>query len=182
MKKLLKNISLVASTSILLAACASTPTQYYKLPNSTQKVNQQLNKPAIQMQVVLADYLQSSSIVYELAPNTIQFTSNNIWAESIQTALQNNLQNKLNQYSAQNRYTGNDNQSNQKLTIYIQNFYGSYTGHVVVDGFAHWQLNGKIVKSYNFSIKEAQNGDGYQPMLNAMDNALTQVANELLTY
>ncbi len=174
----MKKFIIASCVALLLSACANTPTQYYRLPDSVLKTNTELQKPAIDTKVTLASYLNSSSMVYEVAPQQVQFTQNNIWAEDLQSALQNNLLNKLNQQSRHQRYVL-PNGATEKLNINIQSFYGSYTGDVVVEGYAQWLKGNQIVRSRNFSVRTEQQGSGYPAMLEAMNNALNQVAIDL---
>ncbi len=176
----MKKILLTIAMSIVLAGCASSSsTQYYRLPDSALKSNTQLNKTAVSTQVILANYLQSNSMVYEIAPNQMQFTQNNMWAESLPTALQNSVLNKLNQNSHQYRFVGDGGNSRQ-LQIYVQSFYGSHTGDVVLEGYAQWLQEGKTIRNQNFTIRQAQAKDGYPAMLNAMNQALAQLAAQLM--
>ncbi|MCV2502526.1 MAG: ABC-type transport auxiliary lipoprotein family protein [Neisseriaceae bacterium] len=173
---------------LFLNACASNAinTEYYYLPNSDFIPPLQINN-AVEVTVNTADYLSSSSIaIGEKNTNSIHLTTNHLWAESLSKAIQSNISNKLNQLGMSNSYAfsiyPNPNAS-ERLEIVIDRFQVNLDGTVEVAGHAKLlDAQDKIKNALAFKETALQKTHGYQGMLEALDDALMQVANKIYIF
>ncbi|QRN40771.1 MAG: hypothetical protein GKC53_01145 [Neisseriaceae bacterium] len=170
-----------------LNACASKAnTQYYYLPNSNFIPPLKINN-VIEITVQVADHLSSPSIVIgDKRFHSIHFTTNHLWAENLAKSIQNNISNKLNQLGKNNDNAFSiysDTNSLEKLEIIIEKFQGNLDGTAEVVGYANLLDNQhNIKKSLAFKETALQSFDGYQGMLEALDNALSKVANKIYIF
>lgn len=169
----------VPLAAVFTAAACSTPqsTQYFVLPNS------QYSQPAPRasetaVKVVLSDALNQGGLVYQTDAHHLNFAKNHLWANPLETALVNNISNKLNRLNRQTVFVPSSrSQSSKTLKVYVEAFNGSYQGQTVVSGYALWP-NGQ---SRPFHIETPQNGDGYAAMVESLEQGLSRAA-ELMMY
>lgn len=172
---MMKKIIFLFATSIMLVACSSTPsTQYYQLPDSAFRLPEQ-NRAIQGVRLVLAEPLQSNSLLYQTDEYTLNFAQHNLWASPLKEALNNALCNKLNQFG-QTTYAPANHTGTTHLTIYIDRFQGNYRGETEISGYAQWQ-NGQ---SKPFHVITEQHGDGYAAMLNSLNQGLNKVAQKIV--
>lgn len=156
--------------AMLLAAC-STPqsTRYFVLPDSQYTQLRQGNELAVK--VYLAEPLNQGGLVYQTDAYHLNFAKNHLWASPLETALANNLSNKLNRLNRLYTFVPSArSQSSQVLKVYIEAFNGSYQGQTVVSGYALWP-NGQ---SKPFHVETPQQGDGYPAMVESLENGLNR--------
>lgn len=177
----MKHLVALACTSVLLAACASTPaTQYHRLPDAAYRLPQN-NKPAVVLKVVLAEPIQGTALLYQTDAHTLHFAKQHLWAQPLDTAMRNQLANELNRRSSNWRFVPPElKASDAELTVYVENFNGRYDGHTQIDGYTVWRSNGKTMAGRNFSTTTPQQGDGYEAMVDSLSAGLQQVAAEIL--
>ena len=174
---------LAACLSLSLAACSSTPTQYYRLPDSAFSLPER-NGTATTVQVVLAPHLGSSSLVYQNDALNLSFARNHLWAEPLDLAIAKHLANRLNRlpnrysfYSSDAFPTTASAASAPQLTVYIESFQGSYHGHTRIQGYSRWRH--APAGGQNFDIRTPQQGDGYAAMTESLAQGLDALAHTL---
>ncbi|WP_416192093.1 PqiC family protein [Neisseria sp. CCUG12390] len=168
---------LALAFALSLAAC-STPqsTQYFVLPDSQYTQPRQGNELAVK--VYLAEPLNQGGLVYQTDVHHLNFARNHLWAAPLDSALANNLSNKLNRLNRQYTFIPSGrSQSSQVLKVYVEAFNGSYQGQTVVSGYALWP-NGQ---SRPFHVETPQQGDGYAAMVDSLETGLNRAA-ELMAY
>lgn len=167
----------------ILTGCSTTQsTQYYQLPDSG--VTKTTSNPnAIFVKVNLVSFLETSSMAYQVDDVTLNFSQQNLWAQTLKEGISQSLTNKLNQ----NQYTlfalpdNKDYTGRKTVTITINRFYGRFDGQVAVNGF--FQLRNQqqqIIKTQTFDYLIYQQGDGYAAMVKALDQGLDKVAKDIL--
>ena len=84
-----------------LAACSSTPTVYYQLPDSAfVSANTPKQTVWTNVYVVLAEPLNRQSLLYQSDEHTVQMTQHNLWAAPLSNGLAAAVANKLNRQSS----------------------------------------------------------------------------------
>ena len=166
---------LLISAAFALNACTNNPITYYRLPNSTFQLPAAASD-SVAIKVVLADSLNQGNLLYQPSPNTIHFAQQHLWADDLDNEIANTLANNLNQLN--NEYSFNPSlKTNKALIIHINNFQGSYDGHVHISGYTEWQ--GIPRQNRNFNIHTVQQGNGYSNMVNALAYGLKQIAQQI---
>ena len=85
----------------VLAACSSTPTVYYQLPDSAfVSANTPKQTVWTNVYVVLAEPLNRQSLLYQSDEHTVQMTQHNLWAAPLSNGLAAAVANKLNRQSS----------------------------------------------------------------------------------
>ena len=177
--------SLICCIVLLLGGCAGTQTQYYQLPDSGLSVQANTGR-VVALTVNMPDYLNGTAMVYQQDDVTLNFSQQNLWAQSLKISLEQSLTNKLNKHFSSPRfvqYTSAQGRPKHTLAVTINRFYGRYDGQVSVSGF--FQLldeNNRTIKSESFHYTVAQHGDGYAPMVRALDSGLEQVADLIASH
>lgn len=97
-----RRLALLAAAT-LLAACASTAPQYYRLPQSDYRLPS--TPPNAVLQVVLNDSLSNNGLVYQSTPTQLHFARQHQWGEALAPAMAKSLANSLNQQPGRYRYT-----------------------------------------------------------------------------
>lgn len=171
------NKLLAATLCALLAACSSTPpTQYFLLPGSHYRLPQH-NGKEIALRVVLSEPLTQNGLVYQTDALNLNMAKQNQWAAPLDQALAARFANELNSGQRHYRFVpASRSTSETALTLYIETFNGSYTGHTQIRGYSQWQ-NGR---GTNFSITTPQKGDGYAAMVQSLSQGITQAAQTVL--
>lgn len=167
----------------LLTGCSTTQTtQYYRLPDSGV-VKSSNNPNTVFVKINLVSFLETSSMVYQLDDVTLNYSQQNLWAQTLKEGLSQSLTNKLNRNhnALFSLPDGNDITDKRTVTITINRFYGRFDGQVVVSGF--FQLRNRqqqIVKTESFDYILPQKGDGYAAMVKALDQGLNSIAQSIL--
>ncbi|WP_434777813.1 PqiC family protein [Neisseria sp. Ec49-e6-T10] len=164
-----------------LGGCASVTTQYYRLPDSGLP-KQEKNTHLVALKVAMPNFLNTTSMAYQTDDVTLNFSQQNLWADSLQNSITQSLINKLNKKTNVQEYVISQAPLNKNITVAVNRFYGRYDGHVTVSGFIQMtSAEGKILKSQNFDFSIAQKGDGYAAMVRALDTSLDQLTQTILT-
>ncbi|WP_304335393.1 membrane integrity-associated transporter subunit PqiC [Conchiformibius steedae] len=163
----------LAAAAALLSACAAAPqTEYYQLPDSAFHAPRQT---LTVLNVVLAEPLNSSGLLYQTDPHRVNIAQKNLWAEPLQQALSSALANKLNRlggaFQPQHLAAG----KTATLTVYLDRFQGTFHGHTEISGYAQ-RSNGSI---QSFQVQTPQQGDGYGAMLDSLNQGLDEVARQI---
>lgn len=175
--KTLLSLICICTTTLVLSACASTPTAYYQLPHSNYQLPASYHRTPVQLKVVLADSLNQGNLVYQDSPTTLHFAQNHQWADNLDQEISQILANELNKNSFQYLFYPQTNNKNV-LTVYISSFQGSFDGHIYIKGYSHWQ--GKLENGQNFDIRLPQQGNGYSNMVKALAQGLKEVAVSIM--
>lgn len=170
-------LTLLLTSVALLGGCASTPPTYYQLPVQVSAApNQaQLNYT---VKVRMADFLNSSSMVYETSDVEVVLSKQHLWAENPEPSIARSLAYKLNQ--AQNKagfYTRGSRPND--ILVQLDQFQGSHHGQVKLSGQVTIQTSGQKPVTMPFSLSIAQEGDGYKAMVQALDQGLAQLAQSI---
>lgn len=160
---------------LTLSACASQPVTYYRLPDSSFQLPPQQHQ-LVQLQVMLADSLNQGSLIYQSGANTLYPATQHQWADDLSHEISATLANDLNRISTAYGYTILPD-SKRQLTIHIDTFQGSYDGYIRISGYTEWQNQPELNR--NFNVRVAQQGDGYNNMVNALAQGLQQVAQQI---
>ncbi len=163
--------------SLGLGACASNAPTYYQLPIqvSAAPAQAQLNYT---VKVHMADYLNSSSMVYETSDVEVVLSKQNLWAENPEAAVARSLAYKLNQAQSNAGFYTRGSRPHDIL-VQLDQFQGSHHGQVKLSGQVSIQTSGLKPKVMPFSISIAQDGDGYRAMVQALDQGLAQLAQSI---
>lgn len=163
---------------VLLAGCAATPPQYYRLPDigSSKAINH--SRPPAYLQVRLSDSLSSGSLVYQVSPTQVHFARQHQWADDLAPAIAGQLANALNQRDGQYHYVNHRSTDGHMpvLTVYLDHFEGSHTGHTRIAGYSQWSDQPYPTI---FDIRTPQQGDGHDAMVHTLAEGLQQLATEL---
>ncbi|MDF7675727.1 ABC-type transport auxiliary lipoprotein family protein [Neisseriaceae bacterium ESL0693] len=168
---------LLISTLLMLSACASQSTTYYRLPDSDYRLPAAARQQAVQIKVVLADSINQGNLLYQESPNTLHFAQQHQWADDLSHEIASVLANHLNQTNGYYSYSLQPNPTSKTLTVHIETFQGSYDGHIHINGYSEWQ--GMSGQNRNFHIRIAQKGNGYNNMVNALSQGLNTLASEI---
>lgn len=164
---------LIAAAALMLAAC-STPqsTQYFVLPDS-RYTRPQTQGAELAVEVILAEPLAGSGLVYQTDALHINMAKNHLWAADLENALAANISNKLNRLNPRHTFVPVARSSSEtRLRVYIEAFHGSYQGHTLVSGYALWQDG----TARPFAVETPQEGDGYAAMVESLARGLEQAA------
>lgn len=170
----------------LLSACSlmdhGLANQYYYLPHS-HFIPPLQNYHAIDVELQLASYLNTSSMVVGDTDDTVIFTNQNQWIGNLAEAIRNNLSNCLNELGQKERrfFTINTNHRHtKKLVIFVERFQGNLDGTARVTGYAKLlNQEDEVQKANDFDIKVKQQQNGYPAMLQALDQALKLAAQRI---
>lgn len=172
----MKKIALWLLFAGTLTACSSTATRHYQLPDSAfTPPSGYAAQDLVSIKVVLAEPINSSSLLYQSDAHTVHLTQNNLWASPLSDSLANALANKLNRAGSLHYRPANALNSKNTLTIYIDRFQGNYQGYTEISGYAQWQ-NGN---TRPFHVQTPQYGDGYAAMLESLNTGLDKIAQQL---
>lgn len=165
------------AVALLLSACStSQSTQYFVLPDS-QFVYPNRSGQELAVKVYLAEPLANGGLVYQTDAYHVNFARNHLWANALDNALAAGLSNKLNRLSHQYTFVPSArSQSNQVLKVYIEAFQGNYQGKTLINGYALWP-NGK---SKPFYVETTQQGDGYDAMVEALNQGVEKAAQMMV--
>ena len=159
-----------------LAACSSTPTVYYQLPDSAfVSANTPKQTVWTNVYVVLAEPLNRQSLLYQSDGHTVQMTQHNLWAAPLSNGLAAAVANKLNRQSSLHFRPAEGAAKSPAITLFIDRFQGSYLGQTEIRGYARLP-NGSIRA---FHAVTPQKGDGYAAMLESLNQGLDDVARQL---
>ncbi|KXI27616.1 PqiC family protein [Paraglaciecola hydrolytica] len=171
-----------------LSACSTKPldVNYYVLspPKPVEHIKHKDDVRQVKLnKIMLADYLRQSSIAMQVAENQMYFSRQDVWAESLETAILSALLRDLNQnttiqYSSyQSPDTHTDNIS---LTIHIESFHASDKSKVVSSG-RYWLFDPikpkKLEKPFYFSLTLEQ--DGYSHAISQQRQLLSLLAKDI---
>lgn len=168
---------LLLTAALLLAACAGTPpqTRYYTL--DTQSFSQP--EKAVQIQVETAQFLAGDALVYRDSADTLTFARHHLWAEPLPQAAAKALAAQMNRTGTA-RY-GIEAGDQGRVAVTFHNFQGNFDGEVFISGYARFfDASGSLKATRNFSVRTAQQGDGYAAMVQAMNRALAVVAAQII--
>ena len=163
---------------LLLAACGSaTAPGYYRLPDSAFRQPESSAAPTA-VQVVLAEHLQGSGMVYQTDAHHLNLSQQNLWAEPLAEPLAASISNKLNRVGSGTFIPQQLAGSNGRnvLKIYIDRFQGSYTGQTEINGYAQWPDG----RRQSLHALTPQHGDGYAAMLESLDKGLDETAAQII--
>ena len=173
-------LPLVCAVSLTLGACAGNPVTYYQLPGSNYQLPAGSQRIPVQLKVVLAERLNQGNLVYQDSPTTLHFAQQHLWADDLSGEISQTLANELNKQSIRYLFTP-ENKTKTTLTVYIQSFQGSYDGYIYISGYSSWQgINNE--QGQNFNVRLPQQGNGYNNMVNALAQGLSNVAKSIAPY
>lgn len=159
----------------LLAGCASTSTQYYRLPDSQYSLPAQAATTVLN--VKLTDSLYNLGLVYQSSATEIHFARNHMWGEDLADGIAKSLANELNRQPNGARYTVHRSTSLPVMTVHIEAFQGQYNGHTRISGYTTWSDGAH--QGRNFQVETAQAGDGYAAMVQSLATGLKHVAHHI---
>ncbi|WP_038329952.1 membrane integrity-associated transporter subunit PqiC [Kingella kingae] len=163
----------------VLAACSSTPTQHYQLPDSALLLpTQTAAQKVVSIKVVLSEPLNGSSLLYQSDANTLHIAQQNLWASPLHQSVATSLANKLNRQQSSLHFRSADlNHANPNtLTVYLDRFQGSYMGDTEINGYVQWHDQ----RMRPVRAVTPQQGNGYDAMLRSLDAGLNQIAAQIV--
>lgn len=175
----MRYLPILLTSALLLSACASNPPTYYQLPV-------QVSAPSAHAQnhytvkVRMADFLNSSSMVYEVSDVEVILSKQNLWADNPEQAIGRNLAYKLNQLQGKAGFYTRGSRPNDVI-VQLDQFQGSHHGQVKLSGQYTIQASGFKPVTQPFSIAIDQKGDGYSAMVQALDQGLAQLAQSIVS-
>lgn len=166
---------IIASLLLLLMGCSSSvPNKVYYQLVSDFSVNQNLQSQAVNKIIVIepiniASYLDTTSIIYQTDEIEFSTANNNLWLTSLSDQIQQRVFQDLSAllpgYLVTTQPTS---QPSIKINLFIDAFYGSYTGDAVIKG--HWvitHLNEQAtLKTFDFRVRLEK--DGYPTLVKAL--------------
>ncbi len=169
----MKHLSLF--TAVALAACSSTDTALYRLPDSAYRLPEG-NGTVTALKTVLPKTAAENSLIYQTDAYRVHFSRQNRWAEPLNEALSAALANKLNR-RGKNRYIPAHLSGSLKTadTVYIDRFQGSYRGETEISGHIRYADGSRR----SFHALTPQYGDGYAAMIESLNRGLDSVAEQL---
>ncbi|MBP6117514.1 MAG: membrane integrity-associated transporter subunit PqiC [Neisseriaceae bacterium] len=173
----MRYLPLLLTSLGLLSACASNAPTYYQLPVQVSATPSQAQID-YSVKVRMADFLNSSSMVYEVSDVEVVLSKQNLWAENPEPAIARNLAYKLNQVQGKAGFYTRGSRPNDIL-VQLDQFQGSHHGQVKLSGQFTIQTSGLSPTIQPFSISIAQEGDGYRAMVQALDQGLAQLAQTI---
>lgn len=170
----------------LLSACSGSEQNrtYYQLPMTTPSVSaaqvtsvapllvhdsQRQNKHLLWLQnVTLADFLASSSLVYQTSEVNYVLANSNLWASPLDQQIANSLVTSLNTLLPGWLVSASELSDRQNtLSLNITDFHGRYDGRVIISGEWLLKYQQQIIKR-PFYIEVKQQQDGYPSMVKAL--------------
>lgn len=176
-----------------LTACSSKPLSlnYYVLSTPLASTSQAVTPTGVLaaqthvllQPVLLADYLNQSSLVMQIADHQMYFSRQDIWAERLDKAIQKTLLQDLNhsqrhQYRA---YPGVNTESNPlSLTVQIDYFHATFKSTVALAG-RYWITDPRTQKSVEktFNFSQVLKQDGYSHAVQQQRELLRLLATEI---
>lgn len=168
-------ILLFAMSSLLLVSCSSRVMEknYFQLADDLHPSSAQTSRTTNQIMFIepieVASFLDKNGIV--LQTDNIKYTtaSNNLWVAPLSEQLEERVVQDLTQLLPNYLITSKPMLTpNVKVKLFIDGFYGSYTGNAVIKG--RWVVtnsNGELhSKTFNRNIPLA--GDGYDALVKAL--------------
>ncbi|WP_066569238.1 membrane integrity-associated transporter subunit PqiC [Snodgrassella sp. CFCC 13594] len=159
-----------------LTACAASPTEYYRLPNSVFQLPA-ATKPQAAVVVELADGINTDNLLYQTSSTQIHMAQSHLWAHDLRADLAKSLANELNRQNGRYAYTITPSAARATITIYIDAFQGHYDGYTQIAGHSQWQGNER--GGNNFDVHTPQQGDGYAAMVQSLGQGLQAVATQI---
>lgn len=170
--------TLLTTAVLLLAACASSPSPvYYTLPNSSFIMPEQTRgKTETAVRVILAEPLNRGGLGYRPADGQLNLAHGHLWAQPLEQALASRLSNELNRAGNPIRYyvPAHQSSSSHVVTIYIEDFSGSWQGETLVAGYLR---NGN--GSRRFVANTPQIGDGYPAMVQSLSQGINAAVRQI---
>lgn len=131
--------------------------------------------------VELADIVDTRSIAIEKADGAVTLTRKNLWGNPLDSMIGKSLAGDLNKIEP-GRYTVTDAKipGQNKLEVKVEKFQSGASGEFVFKGYALLRNGtGKILATKNFEAKGAQHGDGYEAMIKAAEDAISEAASQI---
>lgn len=181
---------LLASTILFIAltACSSKALRVnYYLLYSAEPVSVNVTEKTqdiVLNEIILADYLKQSSLAMKIANNKLYFSRQDVWAESLQTAISSALLNDLNVNSAIqfNSYRAPTPKKNgNQITLQIDHLYSTQQSSVEMSGRYWLHLNGNVGSvEFPFYLQLPLKQDGYSHAVSQQRDLITLLANKIL--
>ena len=174
---------LVFLLPFLLLACASEPTNYYRLavreaaPETPTKT---LPTQEIIIEVRLPDYLNTDTIAYQKNDVSIVLAQNNRWVEAPEAAIAKALKTYFARtYPHINWLTSETAVATQgsRLLVSLDAFHGKSDGRALISGQWYWRTaNQQLIATQAVHIEIPQRGNGYAALVRALSEGIEQLA------
>lgn len=180
---------LVLLLVIILMGCSSKPAKvnYYMLytpSHSSDNITPGVKAQKVTLnKLLLADYLQQSSLAMQYNQNQIYFSPKDVWAEGLQSSIFNVLLAELNQNEKRqfNAYqTPYKDGNNTEVTVQIDHFHATDQSTVVSSGYFWIDLptgQEPIKKAFHISLPVKE--DGYSNAVLQLKAVLHELAQQI---
>lgn len=163
-------------TTLAFTACATPQTTaYFTLPDS-RFVMPEHRIHETTLRVELAEPFNQGGLVYQAEANRLHHARHHLWAQPLENALSARFANELNRHQGQVVYVPlHQSQAQETAIIYIEAFNGNYQGYAHVQGYIRFS-NARV---RNFNVQVPQQGDGYEAMLEALSQGISQAIQQI---
>lgn len=151
----------------LLTACSATPERpnYYLLANHLPEASSPPATAVLTLnRLVLADYLNQSSLAMLQGEHQLLFANQHIWAEPLQQGISRVLSHDLSEVSGQSLLLPGEPgalSSDFQLELEIHQFLPTDNGEVVLRGKLWVLADNNLLGSESFDFSVSLEGDGY---------------------
>ncbi|AZN35318.1 PqiC family protein [Iodobacter ciconiae] len=179
----MKRRSALLGLCLLLSACSSMPvTRYYRLPDvAVQQTAARAERPVVQIDIRLADFLSAGGIAYQQGEVGITLAQQNLWAERLQEGIKRVLVARMQQYQPARLWLGSLPDTRvSTLSLEMNQFNGRDDGKAVLAG--RWYLRNaeqKLIVQSSFQLEVAQQGAGYEALVLALGEGLDQLSQNI---
>jgi uncharacterized lipoprotein YmbA len=194
------NLSLIVLFVFSLTGCSSAPVSlhYYSLTNTANSASEQ-NSPLtfnhdenkkllLIAPIKLADFLSMGGIAMQLSEHQMQISEQYRWANNLNTAisqvLEENLTTELPQYHIESSTNQWQEQKHHQLVISFSHF-NVGLNHKVIAAGNYWLFNDNdnLIVKRHFNIAKNIDNDGYESAVTSLNQTLVtlaqQIANDL---
>lgn len=168
----------------LLSACSSSPRSltYYLLHSTgdASYTTEETSKTVILDKLTLPEYLKQRGLVYQTSNTNIHISTSHLWAEPVDEGLTKALTNKLVKQSIS--LVRPDHYASEEaihMALHINDFVSTHEGEVIFSGqYVITRVSGEVSVS-PFLINTPLENDGFSSSINAMRNAIAQLAKNI---
>lgn len=168
---------------LLLAACSGEHRTYYQLPAMSIQTPTSgiISRQLWLEQIIVADYLSSTGLVYQLNDVKYVLANNHLWASPLEQQLQqtliSNLSNMMPGWLVTSQPVGQDQ---DVLNVTVNGFHWRYDGQVIISGIWLLKHQGRLIKQ-PFYVELKQDEDGYDGLVRTLAQGWQQQAQSIVT-
>ncbi len=171
---------LILCFSLFLFACSSTPSKTFLLLQPPQQTSAiEITHPVKKLNVQLSEYLNRPTLAIANQQGEILFSEQYQWAERLDIALADILQQRINQ-----QFLHQNSKQKYRLQVFIQRFHSIKNSdtelaanQMILKGeYLLFSDQGDLLEQAGFALQQSQKIEDYQDINLAMQDLIKQLA------